>query len=1389
MRKFIEFGLDIEITDIAALPQIITATAPPALGALTEGDAPEDAFTPGTYASTAGTIASAVVTYTVAGSPVSASDPLTGGQTVVASVLVTDSEGNTRSFFAGTVTVPQTIIAPSVIGSLSDISVALNSSPQSINAGAVFAGTDLQFDVSASWATIGRITGDLTLPTDTPRAGVVVTVTASNSQGSVQAAFQYTVDPAVNRPPVAMSDDVVGVEDTPVQMFVLANDTDPDGDTLTITGASVSAAQGAVTFDANSVTFTPASGFLGEAEVTYIASDPEGLTDTATATVTVEAAVVVPQGAIPFGGQTPAGAGGMPINGTSITSGDPNGHWGISGGLLAPVVAAGILAGTYNLTTDQGDTREIVIEPNKASTRLDHTEFRSVLASLPRATSRGLLVHDGDGRAERRLFVPGDAWTNTFTIEPTTWTEDPDERLSVRNAMLAAITLGAGSENVVLQGFECQMEAGPLLPDEMQNVNGDAIERVRTNSLIEIQLPSSNVRVRQNKLWSRTTADIVANDDYIGHWNTSRQLQGIKSQTTFSGARGQGIDVENNYIHDIEKGITITACDDLNGVRSNWSRNTIMDTYTGFGAIGYCDGVNIFDNRGLGVHAADEVTDGEVGSSNDGPHSGLFGFNADDPRTTINVSFMGNIFGSSAKVRNDLEIAARANGTIPNTRPLPTYGATGVKLNDPRAPDSYVNIKIGFNTLITRGLALELSGVTADFGQHVEVFHNTIAGNPDPQGGSAPVIYFTGSSRVRMWKNVIAGFALGAQDGTGFYPETLATLEGYGNQKINFGSNSLGEEDYFEGTDGNGTLAGALLDDYPTAYIPKADTGASLSPIRAGALGTGLYAGNGVHSAVYDKPAPSGGVTDVAPLTNWDGAAHFERGSQMTGSADAPWRSILFAWEGEVDAAQDGATMDLLSFPSNRLYFRKFGGGALQLYMAHSTPTVMIRALPGFTLTPADGLTRIAIAYDMLSGRIQFVKNGVLDNWMNVRDLAREASLQLGSSPVRLHASLTEANKFIGQFGRAYFDARDTFFDLEDPDNLSALFAADGSFRDWGGDGSLVTGVSPLIYARGTAAGIANLGRGGAFVLDGGALTDVSGGANTPPDAVDGTDTTTADTLVTVDLLANDTDLDGDTLTVTSATVPALQGTLVDNGDGTVDFTPANGFTGDAVISYDIEDGNGGTDSAIHTVTVGAQSSGNSGALFGAGASLTLPLGDDVGEQILVLDVTLSATGSARLAQSLGNDSFFQWDAGDGLFDFLLKKGNGTRYITSFDTAGSQQAIGARVKLVLRATVSDGQSFHIDGVEIFATDVGAGTSVETLPILLSEGYVLHRLWTANATGAATLDPLSDFTQETVSGIQAGAIFTEADDISVIQSGTLRGTYAASTIAGTITEAP
>jgi len=92
-----------------------------------------------------------------------------------------------------------------------------------------------------------------------------------------------------NQAPVAADDDTpTTAEDTPVTIDVLANDSDVDGDTLSISSVT-QGANGAVATDGTSVTYSPVLNFYGTDSFTYTVSDGNGGSDTATVTVIVSA--------------------------------------------------------------------------------------------------------------------------------------------------------------------------------------------------------------------------------------------------------------------------------------------------------------------------------------------------------------------------------------------------------------------------------------------------------------------------------------------------------------------------------------------------------------------------------------------------------------------------------------------------------------------------------------------------------------------------------------------------------------------------------------------------------------------------------------------------------------------------------------------------------------------------------------------------------------------------------------------------------------------------------------------------------------------------------------------------------------------------------------------
>ena len=93
------------------------------------------------------------------------------------------------------------------------------------------------------------------------------------------------------------------------------------------------------------------------------------------------------------------------------------------------------------------------------------------------------------------------------------------------------------------------------------------------------------------------------------------------------------------------------------------------------------------------------------------------------------------------------------------------------------------------------------------------------------------------------------------------------------------------------------------------------------------------------------------------------------------------------------------------------------------------------------------------------------------------------------------------------------------------------------------------------------------------------------GAINTAPIALDDTASTSAETSVAIDVLANDTDADGDALSVQSFG-QAANGVVVENPDGTLSYTPDAGFTGTDIFTYTVSDGIDEDAPATVTVTV-----------------------------------------------------------------------------------------------------------------------------------------------------------------------------------------------------------
>ena len=175
---------------------------------------------------------------------------------------------------------------------------------------------------------------------------------------------------------------------------------------------------------------------------------------------------------------------------------------------------------------------------------------------------------------------------------------------------------------------------------------------------------------------------------------------------------------------------------------------------------------------------------------------------------------------------------------------------------------------------------------------------------------------------------------------------------------------------------------------------------------------------------------------------------------------------------------------------------------------------------------------------------------------------------------------------------------------------------------------------------------------------------------NDIPVANDDNDATDEDMAVTVDVLANDTDLDGDTLTIDAVT-QGSDGTVVNNGTD-VTYTPDANFDGVDTFTYTMGDGNGGSDTATVTITVGGTNddpvANDDSATTDEDNAITIDvLANDTdadGDALSIDNVTQAANG---VVVNNGTDVTYTPDVnfnGPDTFTYTATDGNG-----GFDTA------------------------------------------------------------------------------------------------------------------------
>jgi len=213
-------------------------------------------------------------------------------------------------------------------------------------------------------------------------------------------------------------------------------------------------------------------------------------------------------------------------------------------------------------------------------------------------------------------------------------------------------------------------------------------------------------------------------------------------------------------------------------------------------------------------------------------------------------------------------------------------------------------------------------------------------------------------------------------------------------------------------------------------------------------------------------------------------------------------------------------------------------------------------------------------------------------------------------------------------------------------------------------------------------------------------------GTNDGPVANPDTATTSENSGLVVDVLANDDDADDDAvLTVTAASVPAGQGavTIVENQvrfDPGTDFDYlADGESAQVVVNYTIEDEFGAEASSTVTITVEGRDEGTANTGTDEGETLTGTSGDDVINALGGDDTVFGLAGDDQLDGGADRDIL---DGADG--DDVIAGGTGDDFASGGD--GEDQLSGQAGNDNMSGGNDDDQLLGGDGFDVLNGDAG-----------------------------------------------------------------------------------
>jgi large repetitive protein len=1121
--------------------------------------------------------------------------------------------------------------------------------------------------------------------------------------------------PPTNTPPVANADTASTNEDTAVTIAVLANDTDADGDALTVTGAS--AGHGTVSVNANgTLTYTPAGNYNGSDTITYTISDGKGGTATGSVAVTVAAVNDAPVAAndkATTSEDTPvtvavlandgdadgdalsvtsasAAHGTVVVNANGTLTYTPNANYNGSDTITYSISdgKGGTSSATVAVTVNGGNDAPVAVG-DTAATDEDTSVTVAVLGNDSDADGDKLTV-TGASALHGTVAVNGDG-TLTYTPNANynggdTITYGISDGKGGTASATVAVTVNSVNDNPVAAGDGASTAEDTAVTINVLGNDSDA----DGDQLAVTGASASHGTVTVN---GDGTLTYTPDANYTGGDTIAYSISDGKGGTA-TGTVAVGVGAENDgpvaqddaATTSEDTAVTIAVLandsdadgDSLSVTSASAGHGSV--TINGDGTLTYTPDANyhggdtitysISDGKGGASSATVAVT---VNAVNDGPTAGNDSTVTDED-TDVTVAVLGN----DGDIDGDLlsvTAASAAHGTVTvNDDGTLTYkgdsdfnGADTITytIDDGHGGTAVATVAVTVNAVNDAPVAAD-DAATIDEDSAVSI--EVLANDGDVDGGT-PFVTEASAAHGTVSVN---------EDGTLFYTPD----ENYN------GSDSI----TYTISDGQGDTAQANVsvtvnpvNDAPVAGNDSAVTDEDTA-IKIAVLGNdsdidGDTLSIAGASAAHGTVVVNGdGTLTYTPNANYNGSdtITYSVDDGHGGSASATVAVTVNAVNDAPAAVNDQATVNEDSF-------------------------VRVVVLANDSDVDGDKLT--VTEASALHGTVVINANGTL-NYFPGANYNGGDTITYSISDGKGGTSTAAVTVTVNPVNDAPVVGNETA--VTDEDTAVSINVLDND-SDVDGDALAVSGASALhgsvtINADGSLTYSPAGNYNGADTITY-TVTDGKGGTatatvavtvnpvNDVPVASDDAVSIDEDNSITFAPLQNDSDADGDPLTVLSAA--AEHGAIVVNSNGTLTYTPNANFAGTDHVTYTISDGNGGTATATVTITVN-------------------PVNDP---PIAIGDTAVTNEDTAVDIDVLANDS----DAdGDTLTIESASAGNGTVTVNPDGTLHYAPTANFHGADTITYTINDGH-----GATSTATVVVTVNSVNDLPVANGETAVVN----------------------------------------------------------------